>query len=166
MILFLSSLFFYLVFCHIYLKNIWKTFLYTHSIYVTYVFFYTVDTGGGDGAVNFTQLVATVDDLTDMLNYDSEDIDGMDDDEGQGQNSLPARRGMATSWYDVCMIDTPNDAFDDDKEDPVEDKPPGTQSEHRCPPCRSQSRHLRENNTSTGGDSTPDNEDPVEIGSK
>ena len=30
-----------------------------------------------------TQLVATVDDLTDMLDYDSEDIDGMDDNAGE-----------------------------------------------------------------------------------
>ena len=29
-----------------------------------------------------THLVATVDDLTDMLDFDSEDIDGMDDDAG------------------------------------------------------------------------------------
>ena len=27
-----------------------------------------------------THLIATVDDLTDMLDFDSEDIDGMDDD--------------------------------------------------------------------------------------
>ena len=39
MILFLFSLDFCLVFYHIYLKNIWNTFLYTHGIYVTYVFF-------------------------------------------------------------------------------------------------------------------------------
>ena len=64
------------------------------------------------------------------------------------------------------MVDTPNDALDDDKEDPVEDKPPGTQSEHRRPRHRSQSRRSRENNTSTGEDNTPDNEDPVEVGSE
>ena len=56
MILFLFSLDFCLVFYHIYLKKIWNTFLYTHGIYVAYVFFYTVDTGGGDGAANFAQL--------------------------------------------------------------------------------------------------------------
>ena len=64
------------------------------------------------------------------------------------------------------MVDTPNDDLDDDKEDPVEDKPPGTQSEHRSPRRHSQSRHSRENNTSTGGDNTPDNEGPVETGSE
>ena len=73
---------------------------------------------------------------------------------------------VASSWYDVCMIDTPNDAFDDDKEDPVEDKSPGTQSEHRRALRRSKSRRSRENNTSTGEDNTPDDEDPVEVGSE
>ena len=90
----------------------------------------------------------------------------MDDDEGQGQNSLPARRGMATSWYDVCMIDTPNDAFDADKEDPVEDKPTGAQSEHQRTLRRSKSRRSRGNNTSTGEDNTPDDGDPVEVRSE
>ena len=36
-----------------------------------------------------THLVATVDDLTDMLDYDSEDIDGMDDDGGDKQEPAP-----------------------------------------------------------------------------
>ena len=36
-----------------------------------------------------THLVATIDDLTDMLDFDSEDIDGMDDDTGDEQEPLP-----------------------------------------------------------------------------
>ena len=56
MILFRSSLFFCLLFCHIYLKNIWNTFLCTRGIYDKYVFSYTVDTGGGDGTANFAKL--------------------------------------------------------------------------------------------------------------
>ena len=36
-----------------------------------------------------TQLVATVDDLTDMLDFGSEDIDGMDDDAGDEQEPPP-----------------------------------------------------------------------------
>ena len=36
-----------------------------------------------------THLVATVDDLTDMLDFDSEDIDGMDDDEGDEEEPVP-----------------------------------------------------------------------------
>ena len=64
------------------------------------------------------------------------------------------------------MVDTPNHDIDDDKEDPVEDKPPGTQSEHQRPRRRSRSRRPRENNTRNGGDTTPDNKDPVEAGSE
>ena len=64
------------------------------------------------------------------------------------------------------MVDTPNDALDDDKEGPVEDRPPGTQSEHRRPRRHSQSRHSRENNASIGGDNTLDYKDPVETGSE
>ena len=36
-----------------------------------------------------THFVATVDDLTDMLDFDSEDIDGMDADEGDDQEPAP-----------------------------------------------------------------------------
>ena len=36
-----------------------------------------------------THFVATVDNLTDMLDFDSEDIDGMDDDAGGEEEPLP-----------------------------------------------------------------------------
>ena len=39
-----------------------------------------------------THLVATVDDLTDMLDFDSEDIDGMDDDAREEQEPPPTGR--------------------------------------------------------------------------
>ena len=38
-----------------------------------------------------THLVATVDDLTDMLDFDSEDINGMDDDAEDEEEPLPTR---------------------------------------------------------------------------
>ena len=44
-----------------------------------------------------THLIATVDDLTDMLDFDSEDIDGMDDDAGEEQEPPPIERWTATS---------------------------------------------------------------------
>ena len=77
--------------------------------------------------------IATVEDLTDMLDYGSKDIDGMDDDayEEQGLNPPFTGRWTATSLYDVYMVDTPKETNDDDKEDPVKDKPPETQ-----PKCR------------------------------
>ena len=52
----MSSLFFYLVFYQIYLKNIWNNF-YTRTVFTLVLdFFYTVDTEGGDGAANFAEL--------------------------------------------------------------------------------------------------------------
>ena len=64
-----------------------------------------------------THLVATVEDLTDMLDYASEDIDGMDDDAGAdpGQNPPIIGRWTATSTYDMYMVDTPKKDDDDGK---------------------------------------------------
>ena len=73
-----------------------------------------------------THFIATVENLTDMLDYGSEDIDGMDDDAGeeQAQNTLFTERWTTTSSYDVYMVDTPKEGNDDNYKDPVEDKPP------------------------------------------
>ena len=54
-----------------------------------------------------THLIATVDNFTDMLDFDSEDIDGMDDDAGEEQEPPPTGRLIATSSYDIYMVDTP-----------------------------------------------------------
>ena len=64
-----------------------------------------------------------------MLNYASEDIDGIDDDAGdeQGQDLPFTERWTATSTYDVYMVDTPKEDDDDGKKDPVEDKPAATE---------------------------------------
>ena len=63
------------------------------------------------------------------------------------------------------MVDTPKKASDDDKEDPVENKPPETQSKRQRPKRRSKLRRSKDSNTGTGENSTPDdaknNEDPV-----
>ena len=52
-----------------------------------------------------------------MLDFNSEDIDGMDDDADEEQNQSPPFTGRwtATSSYDVCMVDTPKTTNDDDK---------------------------------------------------
>ena len=73
-----------------------------------------------------THFIATVKDLTDMLDYASEDIDGMDDDAGDEQAQIPPFTGRwtATSSYDVYMVDTPKKGDGDDEKDPVEDEPP------------------------------------------
>ena len=60
-----------------------------------------------------THFVATVDDLIDILDFGSEDIDGMDDDIGDEQEPAPVGRWKATSSYDIYMVDTPKDGDGD-----------------------------------------------------
>ena len=129
----------------------------------------------GDGEFCFppaTHFIATVDDITDVLDYGSEGIDGMvdDADQEQGQNPPFTGRWTATSSYDVYMVNTPKKASDDDKGDPVANKPSETQSKHRRPKCRSKPRRSNDGNTGTGENSTSgdaeNNEDPVRAASK
>ena len=54
-----------------------------------------------------THFVATVNDLTDMLDFDSEDIGGMDDDAGDDQEPVPTEHWKPTSTHDIYMVDTP-----------------------------------------------------------
>ena len=72
-----------------------------------------------------THFVATVDDLTDMLDFDSEDIDGMDDDAGDDQEPAPTGHWKATSSYDIYMVDTPKEANGDEtaEDDPSKKQP-------------------------------------------
>ena len=48
-----------------------------------------------------------------MLDFDSADIDGMDNDAGGKDEPPPTGRWTSTSSYDVCMVDTPKE--DDEK---------------------------------------------------
>ena len=84
-----------------------------------------------------------------MLDYGSEDIDGMDDDAGEeeAQNPPFTGRWTTTSSYDVYMVDTPNGNNGDDKEDPFEDKPPEIQPKCRRQRRHSKSRHGKDSNT-------------------
>ena len=77
-----------------------------------------------------------------MLDYASEDIDGMDDDAGdeQGQDSPFTGRWTATSTYDVYMVDTPKEDDDNGKKDPAEDKPAEASPKHQRQRRRSKSR--------------------------
>ena len=86
-----------------------------------------------------------------MLDYGSEDIDGMDDDAGeeQAQNPPFTGRWTATSSYDVYMVDTPKEGNDDNEKDPVEDKPPEIQPKRRCQRRRSKSCYGRNSDTGT-----------------
>ena len=93
-----------------------------------------------------------------MLDYASEDIDGMDDDAGAepGQNPPITGRWTATSTYDVYMVDTPKED-DNGNQDPIEDKPVEVPPKHRCQRCRSKSRREKESNTNTGDNDTLEN---------
>ena len=72
-----------------------------------------------------THLVATIDDLTDMLDFDSEDIDGMDDDAGVEEEPVPTGHWTATSSYDIYMVDTPKEGNGDEiaEDDPSKMQP-------------------------------------------
>ena len=78
-----------------------------------------------------THLIATVDDLTDMLNFDSEDIDGMDADKGDDQEPAPIGLRKTTSSYDVCMVDTYNRNNNEDQKDAARDRSPEKQSKRQ-----------------------------------
>ena len=69
-----------------------------------------------------THLVASVGDLTDMLDFDSEDIDGMDADEGDDQEPAPTGHGTTTSSNDVYMVDTPKRNDDEEQRDATRDR--------------------------------------------
>ena len=63
-----------------------------------------------------------------MLDYDSEDIDGMDDDAGDDQEPAPTGHWKATSSYDIYMVDIPKDG---NGEGIAEDDPSKKQPKHR-----------------------------------
>ena len=59
-----------------------------------------------------------------MLNFDSEDIDGMDDD-AEEQEPPPKGRRTATSSYDIYMMDTPKESNGEDatENNPIKKQP-------------------------------------------
>ena len=97
-------------------------------------------------------LVATVDNLTDMLDFDSEDIDGMDDDAGDEEEPLPTGHWTTTSSYDIYMVDTPKEGNGDET---TEDDPSKKQPKRRRQRRRSKSRPGKSGDTGTGDNSTP-----------
>ena len=108
-----------------------------------------------------THFVATVDDLTDMLDFDSEDIDGMDADEGDNEEPAPIRPWKATSSYDIYMVDTPKEGEGDGTaEDDPSKKQPKRQRQRR----RSKSHQHKNGDSSTGDNNTPESagENPLQ----
>ena len=88
-----------------------------------------------------THFVATVDNLNDMCDFDSEDIDGMDDDVGEVQEPPLTGWWTATSSYDIYMVDTPKETNGDEA---MEDNPLGRKAKHGRHRRHSKPRH---NNT-------------------
>ena len=78
-----------------------------------------------------THLIATVEDITDMLDFDSEDINGMDAGKGDDQEPAPIGLRKTTSSYDVCMVDTYNRNDNEDQKDAARDRSPEKQSKRR-----------------------------------
>ena len=101
-----------------------------------------------------------------MLDFDSEDIDGMDDDAGEEQEPPPTGCWTATSSYDIYMVDTPKEDNGENKKDLVEDKLLEKQPKRRRQRCRSKPRHGKNNDTGTRDNSTSDdaedNDDPTQ----
>ena len=65
-----------------------------------------------------------------MLDFDSEDIDGMDDDGGYEQEPLPIGHWTPTSSYDVYMVDTPKENDNEERKDTAKDCSLDKQSMH------------------------------------
>ena len=98
-----------------------------------------------------------------MLDYASEDIDGMDDDAGaeQGQNPPITGHWTATSTYDVYMVDTPEKKDDDGTQDLIKDKPVDAPPKRRHQQRLSKPCRQKDSNIDTEENNTPENaEDP------
>src|SRR3954466_5246253 len=98
-------------------------------------------------------LIATVDDISDMLDFGSEDFDSMDDEGGDEQEPAPAGRWTATLSYDIYMVDAPKDGYGDGTAEEGTSKKP---QKRRCQRRRSKSRHSRNGDSGTGDNATPD----------
>ena len=96
-----------------------------------------------------------------MLDYDSEDIDAMDDDAGDEQEPAPTGHWKTTSSYDIYMVDTPKEGNGDGT---TEDDPSKKQPKPRRQRRRSKSRQNKYGDSSTGDNNTPesDEENPLQ----
>ena len=88
-----------------------------------------------------------------MLDFDSEDFDGMDDEARDEQEPRPSGRWTATSSYDIYMVDTPKEGNGDKT---AEDDPSKKQPKRRRQRRRSKSRHSKSSDTGTRDNNTPD----------
>ena len=87
-----------------------------------------------------------------MLDFDSEDIDGMDDDAGDKDEPLPTGHWTTTSSYSIYMVDTPKEGNGDRT---TEDDPSKKQPKRRRQRRRSKSHQGKSGDIDTGDNSTP-----------
>ena len=85
-----------------------------------------------------------------MLDFDSKDIDGVDDDVGEEQEPPPTGRWTATSSYDIYMVDTPKETNGDEA---TKDNPSKKKAKHGRRQHPSKPRH---SNTGTRDENNPD----------
>ena len=73
-----------------------------------------------------------------MLDFDSEDIDGMDADEGDDEEPAPIGPWKATSSYDIYMVDTPKEGDGDGttEDDPSKKQPKRRRQRRRSKSCK------------------------------
>ena len=88
-----------------------------------------------------------------MLDFDSEDIDGMDADEGDDEEPAPTRPRKATLLYGIYMVDTPKEGEGDGT---AEDDPSKKQQKRRRQRRCSKSSQHKNGDSSTGDNNTPE----------
>ena len=86
-----------------------------------------------------------------MLDFDSEDINGMDTDAGDDEEPSPIGPWKATSSYGIYMVDTPKEG---DGNGTAEDDPSKKQPKRRRQQRRSKSRQNKYGDSSTGDNNT------------
>ena len=75
--------------------------------------------------------IATFDDLTNTLDFDSEHVDGIHSDAGEEQEPPPTGRWTTTSSYDIYMVDTPKGRDNEEQRDTAKDNSPEKQPKQR-----------------------------------
>ena len=94
-----------------------------------------------------------------MLDIDSEDIDGMDTDEGDDQEPAPIGHWKATSSYDIYMVDTPKEGNVDGttEDDPSKKQPKRRRQRRRSKSCQSKNGDsgMGDNNTPNSAEDNP-----------
>ena len=95
-----------------------------------------------------------------MLDFDSEDIAGMDADEGDDQEPAPIGNWKAISSYDIYMVDTPKAGDGDEK---TEDGPSKKQPKRQLQRRRSKSLQSKNGESGTGDNNTPDSAEDIPL---